>query len=306
MSLERDLELSIRLNRLAKTGQFTMGNNRIYRRGEVDYWGLEGVRQSQLKALAKSPRHYQYWLTHQQPDKAAWEMGRALHTAVLEPERFLLDYKLWESRTSEDKVRQRRGKAWDQFCADNAGKSILRDSDYEEATEAMRAVREDHVAMAYLGTGRPEVTCQWTDDITGLVCKTRIDWVQDHGEHVIVELKTARDAGDGFARAVANFRYHWQFAWHQDGYEACTGVRPKVVVIAVETAQPRDVVTWVVEQDTLEIGRDEYRQQLERLKECQDQGRWPGQSQGVERFLALPAWAVPDDDDDVSDMGFIV
>lgn len=281
-------------------------SGRLYSRKECRYAELPGVHITQLKDLRRSPLHYQHRLRNGRKSTAALQLGNAGHVACLEPERFLLDFALWKSEGEDGAKRVRRGKFWDAFQEQHAGKTIIRDEEYEVAIALRDAVRADAVAMKYLAMGRPEVAMTWNDAHTGIACVGRIDWeTKVDGHPAIVDLKTTRNAGPAwFSRDVAKLDYHLQLAFYADGYEAATGKTPRVAVVAVESEPPHDVVTYIVPADVLEIGRDQYRQLLELYRDCSAANDWPGQGAGLEKILALPAWAVPDDDD-TADLGLV-
>ena len=90
----------------------------------ADYDAIQAVSVTRLKELKRSPQHYQHALTNPRRSDAL-TLGIATHVAVLEPERFLKDFAIWERRTEADAMAPRRGKAWDEFCEANEGKSIL-------------------------------------------------------------------------------------------------------------------------------------------------------------------------------------
>ncbi|UOF77299.1 exodeoxyribonuclease 8 [Caudoviricetes sp.] len=277
---------------------------RLYSRKECRYADLQGVHITQLKELRRSPKHYQHRLAHGRKQTLALEIGNAAHVACLEPERFLTDFALWRSEGDDGKKKVRRGSAWEDFQAANEGKVIIRDEEYEHAIALRDAVRSDDVAMRYLAVGRPEVSLTWTDAHSGVPCVGRLDWeTKVDGYPAIVDLKTTRNAGPTFfQRDVARLDYHLQLAFYADGYEAITGKLPRVVIVAVESEAPHDVVTYIVPADVLEIARDQYRQLLEAFRDCSARGEWLGQGGGGELTLRLPAWAVPDDDD-TADLG---
>lgn len=278
---------------------------RILYRGDYDYATLEGASITTLKELRNSPKHYRHRLKHPRKSSAQMELGTVAHIAVLEPERFLKEYVLWQAKDADGSTRQRRGKVYDAFCEANTGKSVVRDEEYDEAISMRESVRRDPIAMKYLAQGEPEVALQWVDDLTGLNCRGRVDWyTQIDGGPCIVDLKTTRNAEPlFFSRDVAKMDYHLQLAYYSDAVQKATGKQPRVVIVAVESFAPYDVVTYVVPDDVLEIGRDAYHGLLEKLKVCQALNHWPGKSEDQERVLQLPSWAVPDEEnDDMQDL----
>lgn len=278
---------------------------KLYTRKECTYSDLKGVHITGLKELRKSPKHYRHRLTNPRKVTGALSYGNAVHVAVLEPERFLKDFALWNGKHPDGKTRPRNGGAWEEFKKLNAGRTILVDDEYEEAIAFKDAVRQDRVAMRYLATGRPEIAMTWRDAETGIACVGRIDWETRVDNYpAVVDLKSARDVGEiWFARDAARLDYHLQCAFYADGYKACTGKMPRMVVVAVESSPPYDAVTYIVPEEVLEIGRDAYHELLVRFKECTDSDEWPGQGGNEERVLSLPRWAVPEEEgDDMTDL----
>lgn len=279
---------------------------RLYTRKECVYSELPGVHITGLKEMRKSPKHFKHRLDNPRKPTAAMELGTAAHVAILEPERFLREFALWNSTDAETgATRQRRGKAWEEFQLLNKGRTIIRDEEYDLAIALRDAVRSDPVAMRYLAMGQPEVAMTWRDKHTGVECCGRIDWVTRVDNHpAIVDVKSTRNAGEfWFSRDVARLDYHLQSAYYSDGYEEVTGKSPRNVVIAVESSPPHDVVTYIVPEEVAEIGRDSYRQLLELHKACAASGEWPGQGGNEEKVLSLPRWAVPEEEgDDMADL----
>ena len=285
--------------------KFESENGKILFRDSYDYSTLPGQSITLLKEMLKSAKHYRYRQRHQKAWSSAMSLGTTSHTAVLEPERFLKDYAIWKTTDSEGKTKQRRGKGWEDFQAQNAGKLIVKDDEYEEAISLRDAVRKDEVAMKYLAMGEPEVALQWTDVDTGILCRGRIDWLTKiNGEYCIVDLKTTRNADPVlFSRDCCKLGYHLQLAFYADAVELATGEFPRCVVIAVESFPPYDVVTYIVPDEVLDVGRVVYKELLDKLKTCQETNEWPGQGAMMERTLTLPAWAMMDEEsEDVSSL----
>lgn len=278
----------------------------IHHRGTVDYALLHGLHYSDLKEFELSPKHFDYRRRHPRRQSSSMRLGDATHVAVLEPGRFLTDFVLMpESWPGKATKATRSGKAWEEFRAANAGKRIIGRSDYDKAIAISESVRADQTAMKYLGFGRAEIAITWTDDETGLELCGRSDWVTEvRGKPYLVDLKGTRSVVPfHFQRDCAKYSYHIQASMYVDGYASATGTVPGFAIVAAEFEEPHDVVVYLVEDDVLQIGRDQYRGWLERYVQCTEDGRWPGISNGFEKTLILPSWAVPDDDADGDDLG---
>src|SRR5574342_605280 len=195
--------------------------NRLYFRGQCQYDTLPGVSITRLKELRRSPLHYQYRLTNPKEPTKSMELGTATHIAVLEPERFLREFALWTTTREDGSTRIRRGKEWDAFQEQHAGKTIIREDEYDQAIAIRDAVRADPVAMKYLAMGKPEVAMTWTETETGTKSRGRVDWVTTIQKRpFIVDLKGTRNANHiWFSKDVARLDYHLQAAYYADGYE---------------------------------------------------------------------------------------
>jgi hypothetical protein len=265
-----------------------------------DYYRIEATNISRLKGLLRSPLHYQHLLVHPK-ESDALKLGIATHVTVLEPERFAQDFAIWDRRLDNGRAAPRNGKAWDAFRELHEGRTILTGDEAADARAIAKAVRFDETANKYLAVGDPEVTMEW--EIDGRPCKGRADWLTTiDGQPVLVGLKTARDCRHMiFGAQAARLGYHLQWAWYHDGFEAITGKRPQMVEVVVESDAPHAVATYIIPNDILEQGRDEYQRLLLTLKHCEALDEWPGPVTH-EEYLTLPTWAYNRTEDDVADL----
>lgn len=263
------------------------------------YRAAAGVNVSSLKEFSRSPLHYRYAKDNPKPTTSAMSLGTAAHCATLEPERFAAEFVTWTGG-------RRAGKEWDAFKADAeaAQRLILTEDERDTALAISDAVRACPEAMVYLKRGHAEVSMSWQHDEPELALKGRVDWLTVvDGCDVVVGLKTTRDLRPReFAAQAARLCYHWQWAFYYDGFERITGRKPAMVEIVVESAAPHAVAVYTIGEIVLDLGRDEYREALAQFAECERTGVWPGPVVG-ERALVLPAWAYPNEDDDISDLG---
>jgi hypothetical protein len=267
----------------------------------ADYDAIEATSITRLKELKRSPMHYQWALTHRR-ETDALTLGIATHVAVLEPERFERDFAIWTRRTDAGAMAPRRGQHWEEFSLLHHNKTILTLDEAGESKLIAAAVRADKTAIRYLASGDPEVSLDW--DLNGRPCKGRIDWATViDGVPTIVGLKTARDVRHfQFGAQAAKLEYGMQWAWYHDAYEAITGKDARMIEVVVESAAPYPVATYVIDNDILLQGRDNYRELLKVLAECEASDTWPGPVVG-EQILSMPSWYFGVTDDDVSDLG---
>lgn len=254
-----------------------------------DYDALDAVNWSTLRELARSPLHYRWALDHPRRDTDTFRLGRATHTAILEPERFLADYVLWTGGA-------RRGHEWEAFAAaaDERCATVLTSAQYETCLAMGSAVRGNPLAAPYLAGLETEVMVTWTDEATGLACKGRLDGLLRAPDPIVVELKTARTIdARRFAADMAALGYHCQLAHYVAGVRAAFGIDARAVLIVVEKDGPHDVMVAPLDPDgALWTGDNERLALLRRLAECRASDRWPGRYE-AEQDLVLPPWCFP-------------
>jgi hypothetical protein len=265
------------------------------------YSTLPGLSASAIKVMKQSPLKYQYALTHPTPTTPALILGHAVHTAVLEPHKFAVEYAVWEEG-------RRAGKKWESFCAeaDASGLTVIKQDEFETAMAMRDSVRGFGLAMHWLARGTKEVTMQWTDPALKRAFKARADWVTEiDGVPWVVDLKSTRDCNPfRFGSQSYQLGYHMQFALYADGYYYMTGKLPKFAVIAVESKPPYEPAVYTVPNDVLSQGREDYALLVQKITECEKSGKWPP-AQEAANDLTLPTYAYADNGDDLSDLELV-
>jgi hypothetical protein len=247
----------------------------------ADYHADPAISASHLHAVAASPYHY--WKRFLDPARqrveptAAMRLGTLVHCAVLEPDDLLQRYGVCGPRNTKAGKEQAAAMAAD-------GIESVTEADMALALSMAAAVREHPAAAALLKAGKAEQSFWWDDTPTGMRCKCRPDWY--HGA-TVVDLKTTTDASPaGFAKSVANFRYHVQANHYLAGTFA-----ERFVFIAVEKAYPYAVGVYELDADAMAHGETLRRRDLAAIADCRAIGEWPGYSTSIEP-LSLPSWAL--------------
>lgn len=251
------------------------------------YERLQGVRWSALRELRRSAKHYRHRLEEPRKDEGYYRLGRAVHTAVFEPDRLPLDYAIWRG---ERKV----GNEWKAFQAAHTGLTILKVEEYARACAIRDAVRHHPAASRYLAAGAAEQSIQWEDPGTMTLCKARLDWV---GGGALVDLKTARSIDERtFSRTIANLAYHCQLAFYHRGMQTL-GENLRPILIAVESEPPHDVAVYPLHENALYAGSEEVSDLLTQLMRAEEGQTWDRGRYPEEVELDIPAWAYGDDED---------
>jgi hypothetical protein len=272
----------------------------------AEYAQWDAVNSSFLWRLrTRSPRHAQYEREHPKDPTPALKFGILLHLAVLEPARFD-ESTIAEPEDAPRRPSQRQRDAkkpspstiesieyWDEWEEKAAGKLVVTAGDSEKVREMDRAIRIQQCS-GYVTGGRAEVCLVWRDKDTGILCKGRLDYLHEGWDVAIVDLKTTEDASyDAFQRDIYSYGYFQTAAFYMDGYEAITGVRPKVFTwLAVEKEPPYVAKPWDADERlTIRPGQASYSEALERYVECVAKNEWPAYGDGP-GVLGLSPWAL--------------
>jgi exodeoxyribonuclease VIII len=232
---------------------------------------IEAVSNSYLSKLDKCPAAAKVV----QEDSAAFAFGRAAHTLCLEGEGvFYNEFAVspaFDKRTKEGKER------FAEFQAAAAGKDVITEADFELILDIRDALNQHPFAKTILKEGISEQTVIWNDSTTGIRCKCRPDRIPSNGRGVIVDLKTTSDAGEyAFSRSVVNYGYARQAALYLDGYNAAAGADVDAFVfVTVEKTAPYRVATYLLDDDFIRWGRDEYRRLLQVEQQCREEKYYP-------------------------------
>lgn len=187
---------------------------------------------------------------------------------------------------------------------ENNGHRIVLEQEAWDRLHAMRDAIKAHPAanaLFYGVEGWAERSVYWTDPVTGELCRCRPDFWRKDG--VIVDLKSCLDASqEGFAKSIHNWRYHVQHPYYQDGVNLAleqsgnTDILPikAFVFVAVESQAPHAVGVYMLDREAQELGRQQYRRDLNTLHQCNQTNTWPGYGDNIQN-IGLPAWAFTKD-----------
>lgn len=179
----------------------------------------------------------------EEKDSPAFLVGRAFHTAVLEPKLFDSEYTVQPKFDRRTKQGKEDAAAWDEA---NQGKQVLTDDQAESISAMAAAVRKNPYAKPILKGCQNEVT-GFTRLPNGKILKGRIDAVEFVNLYG-VDVKSADDVSPaGFARAAANFRYDLQ----AHTYKKLFGL-DEFVFIVVSKADPIEVAVYTLNEEFME------------------------------------------------------
>lgn len=255
---------------------------------------------SGLKLLDQSPRHY--WQQYINPDREhddestpAQKLGKATHTAILEPAAFDDRYTVMPDDLD------RRTNAGKQVWAEilESGKEPLKQSQWDQIVGMSTAVHAHPVMKTIMGCNPLfETSMFWLDADTGAPCKIRPDLCimpcKAFPNGLIVDVKTTGDASPAeFGRMAWNWDMHLQSALYTDGFQTIVGTDqpPPFLWLAVEKEAPFACAFYRAPPDLLDYGAGEVARLLDIFMQCMTADWWPAYETTIQD-LQLPTWAL--------------
>lgn len=255
-------------------------SKRVYADGVHDissdeYHASEGISRSRLMLLDKSPYHFWYDVlsgrAKPKDSTPAMLIGSLFHTILLEPDKFDKEYAVApkiDRRTSVGKEQ------WHEFSVYSEGKTIVTMDQYDKAYQMAAGIREHEIVQTLLDEAVFEQSVYWTDEETGLQFKTRPDiW----SSKMVVDLKTTADANPfGFQRSALSYGYFIQAGMAFEGCKALGKPFEMFTILACEKEEPHVPAVFIMDDEALQFGIDQFISYKRRLKACFDSGKWPG------------------------------
>lgn len=253
------------------------------------YRAIDAVNHGLLWTMeSKSPLHALWQLEHPDEETPALRIGRAAHSAILEPETF---FDHWAVAPDVDRRTKDGKQAFADFEAGIGGRGIVTAAEYADI-QAMATAIEGQRLHRLVRTGRAEVVLIWDDPDTGLRCKARLDYLHQERGLFVIDLKTAECAAEeAFAYSVQKYGYFSQAAFYCMGCEEVIGQTPGYTWLVAEKSAPYAVAGYQIQAATLNAGTEFCRRALQRYARCATNDDWPGYPDEV-KPLDMPKWRI--------------
>lgn len=266
----------------------------IYDITNEEYHAAAGFSRSTLMLLNKSPYHFWYEVfsgrAERKEDTPAMITGSLFHTLLLEPHKLDKEYAIApkiDRRTAKGK------EEWAEFQTYSEGKIVVTLDQYEKSQEMANQIREHEIVSTLLGEAVFEQSIFWTDKETGLQFKVRPDiWAAK----MVVDVKTSADASYyAFQRSSVGYGYFLQAGMI---FEACKAVgKPfeMFVNLVCEKEPPYVPAVYMMDEEALQFGIDQFNNLKKNLRECLDKDEWPAYPV---RELGVPMYALKNIDEE--------
>lgn len=245
------------------------------------YHATNHMSKSKLDLFDRSPAHLEC-AKPLEPTRAM-EIGTAIHTAILEPERFEDEYFLLVD------AKDRRSALYRDASKVHGTERVLVSSECEKV-DGMRITAHAYHEYTDKYLSKPheiELSFFGMCPKTGVPIKCRFDLITECG-HALDLKKTQDVRPDALSRAILNYRYHVQWAFYSHVYKCVTGVPLKSFnFFFIEENAPHSCQIGMLCEETKQLGTDEMMENLNHYASSPEptDGTWR-----APEVLSLPTW----------------
>ena len=251
---------------------------------------------SRLKQMQRSAKRCRHMIDHPEikEDTDSQILGKAIHCAILEPERFDASYaaKPDEVYPPPKGARNRKAYQTEKANLEVAGYQLLdlpdfdgirdlRDRFFDEPSRALDLVKS--------ATGT-EVSYVIQHPETDTICKIRPD-LEARGAKMQVDVKTSRSADvRAFEAEIAKWSYHTSTMFYMDLLQHFEPDEWRHhCFLVLENTAPWEYQVLTLEPAAMMIGQEEYLRWLRYYAQCVEDDLWPGYQKGI-ASVGLPNW----------------
>ena len=203
---------------------------------------------SGLKMIAKKSVHH--FLNAEFKSTPSMAFGTAVHTAIYEPKEYHKDYHIIPKIDRRTKAGK---ELYAQHLEEAKGKDIIDETDHQRILTILENLDKSEAKEFVQG----EMELSHYLEYEGVKVRVRPDCVNKVAGF-ISDVKTCQDNSPrAFLSDIYKYKYHVQAAFYMD----MLGVN-KFVFIAIETNAPYSIETYVLSDELLEKGRQEYKKVL--------------------------------------------
>jgi exodeoxyribonuclease VIII len=244
----------------------------VYELDNKDYHASAGISRSALMEFSITPKKFKhrYIDKKKKAETKAMKFGTAVHTFLLEPEKF------WNCYIREEKFNKTKlGNAQEvDYLIRKENKRVISDDFLATIEGIAKSIDSDSEALELLKGGLNEKSFYWFDGDSSLLCKARPDiW---HAS-MLVDLKTAKKADSrSFSYSMLEGGYHLQAAMCLDAIHIIAQEEHKrYFFLIVEKEEPYDIAIKKLSAQDYWQGHHDYKSKLLQLSNCIHENKWP-------------------------------
>ncbi len=258
---------------------------------EADYHSWNLMSASALKVLDKATPMHLTASREEREDTPAFRLGRALHSAILTPHAYELDFAVApqvDKRTKEGK------EFWASFASINVGRTLLTMDEANQVDAMVASIRGHKTANQLIKACGKDVEVTLTGEIEGVKCKARIDaWLEESGTIIDIKTHSGIASPQEFAKAAWNFGYWTQFAFYRECLRLAGKEVSNVVLIVVEKSAPHAVMCAALHDGGLDVAAGRIPELIANYREF-EMNPTKGWKTDDLYEIRIPSWATND------------
>lgn len=223
----------------------------------------------------------------EKPSKAM-DVGDLAHAALLEPHRLDTDYVVYpkELLAKNGAVSTNAAKEF-RDSHNAAGHVVVKQEDFDVVAKMVQSVKSKFGHWLKEG-GLVENAIYWTDEMSGIPCKIRPDFLVKTYVPVVLDIKSTGDVSpDQFRRRVESLGHWLQDAHYSAGVRELYGADPVFVFIVVESSWPYQCAAYELTRDDKRLSEEVRRELLTEIGCCYESGIWADEWEGIVNPLKL-------------------
>lgn len=255
------------------------------------YHSHPALSKSQLDVIDRSMAHFVY--APQREATRAMEIGTAIHTAILEPERYNSEYMLLPS------CKDRRAAEYKAAVKEYGSELVLVGKEADKVSGMKQSAYLNQEFKALMSRpGWSEISFFANHPNIGEPIKCRFDRLTGSG--IAIDVKKTQDVRyDKFQRTVAQYRYHVQDAFYSFVYELVAGQPLKEFkFFTIEEESPHANKLYSLDDEAKAVG---FREAERNIKTYIDfdasSGELPEGLIQHSELMSLPVWALDEEAD---------
>ena len=229
-----------------------------------NYHAEESISKSKLDLIDKSLRHF----THPvQRETDYFNFGHAVHDCILSPDVFAKKYvRVNDSFDARKKEYKEMKEIYD---ASNI--TIIKEDKYSAILDIKERIMSQEITRNIIEKSEPEISFFTEIKVDGSMVKVKCRPDALEGRNMI-DLKTTQDSGkNAFMWSIKRYRYHVQAAFYSDVYELESGNKiDNFLFIAIDSAAPYAIRTYILNTESVDLGRRDYKKNLLQIKKYRD------------------------------------
>jgi exodeoxyribonuclease VIII len=251
-----------------------------------EYHLSEGYSKSALMTFKQSPvKFYNEYILGNREQKQSDDMllGTLVHALTLEPELLESKYHVYEHISRSTKDGKAQAKELEEF--EKSGLTLIKQDIFNEAKAISDCVLSNSIAKNIIDSSFIEQSIYWVDELTGVTFKSRPDLIAGK---ICGDLKTCRDVSNyGFSRACVDHGYYLQAGMAKLALQSQDCDFERFVFICVSKTEPYEVINYVLDEQAIEYGINQFKYLSVKLAEELEKNDW---LRPRVETLSVPKW----------------